>query len=685
MKNLIVLFACLFCCALLNAQRQSPTPPAPPRVVDFTASAKGNGYQFTASPPPLQQIAGAPPAYWSYYWEFGDGGFSFQKNPEHVYKHEGNYNPILYATAHYDEGKLPDKNGKGIIADRSGNQPGGLPTVFDSTKLPIRMRALRQARAGEEVVCILSYRNLGNVKTDGQLHLFFNERKFPSAHFKFDTARVHFNEIPDVDLSHALPTDVSPTNGWTLLDLPSHTGVSTSLSGDFPPATILRNLLNSARGAYREEKIWRFTELQPGEKRNMFIALHGTDKMLKDTNAFIHVQAVFAPFDPLVPPERFELEFEIVSSHDPNAIAVSDNRISYRTLGNKKIDYKVHFQNNGQGPASSVVVKVEIPEGLDMKKMKALDWQPKCPICPKIPGNSSCLDTMSTSEGLIFTFHKIYLPGSRQEDLNDRDSSKGFVKYRIEADRDMPKFSFRSRAKIIFDREKPIYTNYTRTRFKIGMSPGIKVGWNFVPDSLKSGYFYLGVSLSPYKSWRMYPQIELLTGLKGLQSLPDEAKQELMMIGFNTSVDPATGFTDTLPLLDSFFVNTLIKKQRGFVSFEIPLLLRKNFNNRLGLGFGLSTRISFENGEIRTESSRSAIDWIYPLGSTTPIKEVFPPDIPQVTTEPYSVTRYNFTAFGDLTFGSVRAGPNVGIRAGAVLGRGRAFKPFVQFSVEVKM
>ena len=49
----------------------------------------------------------------------------------------------------------------------------------------------------------------------------------------------------------------------------------------------------------------------------------------------------------------------------------------------------------------------------------------------------------------------------------------------------------------------------------------------------------------------------------------------------------------------------------------------------------------------------------------------------------YTATRTQYTVFADLTLGSVRAGPNLGIRAGGVLSGG--FRPFVQVSVEVKM
>jgi len=684
MKNLTVLFAFVLFAAPLMAQNQQAQ--AVPRVLDFTVAPEGDGYRFSPAPPPLLQKAGAPLSFWTYYWEFGDGSFSFEEKPLHKFGKAGGYDPILEATAHYDDGKLPNKKGKGIMASQTGGLPGDIPTVFDSTLLPIRMAASRQARANEELTCILSYRNLGMVRTDGRLHLFFNERRFSTSHFALDSARIHFNEKVDAATSQVLPMDEPGTNGWTLLNLPSHTGVSSTLPGDFPSAEILQNLLNYARGAYKEEKIWRFTDLQPGEKRNLFVALRGTDKMLQDTNAFIHLEAIFAPFDPLIPAERFELEFEIVSSHDPNAIIVSDSRVNYRSFGKKKLDYKVQFQNNGEGPASTVEVKVEIPEGLDMKRMRPLEWYPKCPICPKQPNKRSCIDTTSSKDGLVFTFRNIYLPGSRQKGVDERDSTKGFVRYRIEAERNMPKTPFRSRAKITFDKNAPIYTNYTRTRFKIGISPGLKAGYAFEPNFgtnttsgeeaevnepfVQNGYVFLGASLSPFKSWRIYPQVELLTGIKG--------RSESVSMYSRTDTFPPTNpdMDFTRITIDSVMEET----SQGFVSFELPVLLRKNFSRFMGAGIGGSALIQFNNGETKMRTRKIVLDQ-FP-GSVDP--EVTSDSI-FISTSSNTSKPIRYKAFFDLTFGAVRQGLNLGIRGGAMLERKRKLRPFVQLSLELKL
>ncbi|MBK7937486.1 MAG: PKD domain-containing protein [Lewinellaceae bacterium] len=664
MRNLSVILFVFMTGLPLGAQET-----APERPVDFNFSEEGPEVKFAPVLPALMQKAGAPAAHWEFFWEFGDGSFSREEQPAHSYASPGEYIVSLDATAHYDDGKKPKKKKKPVATSGSSGRLAGLslPDVFDPEgKEAVAMASNTQPKAEEELVCIISYRNNGAFTTSGRLHLFFNEKSYPATHFTFTEARTHFGETGDPLLSHTLPGYESPAANWVALSPHLHTGVSTLWPAD-PPASIIQTMLNEARGKYREEHAWRFTELEPGGKRNLFVSLAATAGMIRDTSAFIHLEAVFAPDDPVIAPERYEMEIEVVASHDPNAIAVSDNRVNYRSVGDKKLAYKVQFQNNGEGPASTVELKVEVPQGLDMARMRPVDWYPKCPICPKTPTSRSCLDTATTKDGILFTFRNIYLPGTRQKNVDHRDSTKGFVKYRIEVDKDMPKLSFRSRAKITFDKNPPIYTNFTKTRFKPGVSPGLKIGYGFSPDSSKSGYVFFGASLSPYKSWRIYPQVELLTGIKG--------REELSSVTHSDSLLTADGDLKILLTRDS-----TVKITRGFVSFEIPFLLRKNFSRFFGAGLGISAKIVLENGE--------TVGTVHKVRTFLP-NAGMPPPPPQVQdsdfSSPYSATHTRFSVFGDLSFGSVRAGPNVGIRAGAILGSGKTAEPFVQISLEMKL
>ena len=56
------------------------------RIVAQQDTKYENVFTFeVADEPPLKQIAGAPKAHYSYFWEFGDGTYSTEKNPRHIY------------------------------------------------------------------------------------------------------------------------------------------------------------------------------------------------------------------------------------------------------------------------------------------------------------------------------------------------------------------------------------------------------------------------------------------------------------------------------------------------------------------------------------------------------------------------------------------------------------------------
>ena len=59
-------------------------PTAADPSADFSIQKQGAGFQFKPILPVQQSIPGAPLPYYDYYWEFGDGGYSFEKEPQHT-------------------------------------------------------------------------------------------------------------------------------------------------------------------------------------------------------------------------------------------------------------------------------------------------------------------------------------------------------------------------------------------------------------------------------------------------------------------------------------------------------------------------------------------------------------------------------------------------------------------------
>jgi len=657
------------------------------RASDFTISIDGSTVRFTPVMPPLMQKAGAKPAFYKYCWEFGDGSFriiSDSKNGigtvTHTYDKPGDYTASLDATNYYDDGKKPTRKKKPVKVAAARNNAmasaQNMPDVFEpERRQAIAMKTSADPKPGEELTCIISYRNNGSVTTDGRLHLFFNEKKSRASHFGYVESRPCFGETENADYGFQPFETSNATWSANTNHVPSEISESgetsnfkLQTSNFYPPPIIIEQMLKEANDEFREEYSWRFSGMRAGERRNLFVTLAGTASMVRDTNTMIHIAGVFAPLDPALPPERVTLEIKIVASHDPNLIAVSDNRVNYRFLHSKKLDYKVQFQNNGEGPASTVKLTIRTPDGLNLAKMRPLDWYPKCPICPKEPTQRSCLDTASIADGLVFTFRNIYLPGSREAGISDFDSTQGYVRYRIEPERGMPKRSFRSQAQIVFDKNPPIRTNFSKTRFKMGLSPGLKVGYGFDPDAISDGYIFLGASLSPYKSWRVYPQVELLTGIRGRQDGGERVFRDTTITDLNAD-------TKIIVVRDS-----LVRGSRGYLSLEVPFLLRKNFSRAFGLGIGGSARVFFDNGEDQSSTTKTSYRKVLGLPATQI-------DKPQTTTSNtlYNARRTQYTLFADVTLGAVRAGPNVGIRAGTLLGGSGGFQPFAQVSVELKL
>ncbi len=694
MKNLYFLY--LFLLSGTHAVAQIPE-------ADFTAVETNGEMRFNAIVPPLPPpIPGGRQPFYTYFWEFGDHHCSLNsREPDitHTYAEAGEYYAVLTTTLHYDDGKSIKKKKKKVVVKSGGGVIASLHDAFDTRRQAIAMKAVRPPRPGEEFTVTLSYRNVGKGITNGQLYLFFNEKALKKPIFRFQEGRTHFGETSGEALSLAPPPTDPDALPWPMVSLMPHTGNHTLIAAE-GEGIILDNMLREARQDFVDENRWDFTALRPGAQRNLFFTLNALPEMVKDTNMTISIDAIFAPSDPALAVEKYTLEVEIVGSHDPNLIAVSKNRANYRTAGSADLKYKVRFQNNGEGPAKKIELKVSVPEGLKIDQMKPVKWYPECPICPDNGPKTRCLDTTLSKKELIFTFYDIYLPGSHQKDVQSYDSTKGFVQYKIALDKRMPKRPFSSRASIIFDKNPPVVTNFTRTRFKPGLSPGLKAGYNHTTGTLESGapsqYFFIGASLSPYKPWRVYPQIELLSGISGQQVSEDEAPKVISKQITGQFVNDKGMYTlpDGTKIEGAFrgVTDSVVYERqawtRSFLTFEVPVSIRKNFARWIGAGIGVAPRIILYNGN--DDVRRTAIVTTTLTRLVAPLNQTFvipqpEKDVSQ-TQEPFRKTTVIYNVFADLHLGSVRAGPSVGLRGGVMLDQALKYRqPFAQICLEIKL
>lgn len=567
------------------AVAQSPIP----READIQIAPKGEGYQFIPLTPPLEQVAGAPAAFYQYYWEFGDGNFSFLKEPEHAYAQEKEYEVQLWATGSYDNGvppksrkkKVPGKK-KSLVAD-AGN------TLLDLPEERLRLKAIRSPRAKEELVIVLSYGAPASGLSGGRLHFYFNEKKWGNPHFLWMEARTHYGEqfLKEGEALSAFPLIADPWAGFVAMDN----------SVDLPGlvAMEMQTLDAATKTAFDQQRSWQVGQMHPNEQRNLFISLQGTAQMLADTNGIISVEAIWEPEGGS--PVSYALEMEIVASHDPNKIAVSDHRLNYRRIQKEGLKYKVRFQNNGEGPAKKIEVTTTLPGRMIDKGVVLDKWYPECPVCPKgSKPEGSCLDTVIKEGAIVFTFYNIYLPGSKQEGVSDYDSTKGFIQFRMQPSKKMDKRAFDARASIVFDKNEPVVTNQTGTRFKPGLSPGIRIAYPFVPESVLRPTQQPAVDLviAPYRSHRWYWQVE--AGYEGSIKNQTTSSTAVDTFAVNVIVQQTVDFTRRY-LADSI-VQSSFRSTSNYQFFRVvPVQVRVNLTSWLGLGAGVNATVSKISGE----------------------------------------------------------------------------------------
>ncbi len=633
------------------AAQQRAAPDTIPAVIEI--GLENNKASLSASLRPLRQIAGAPEAFYTYFWEFGDGTFSFAPQPVHHFKDTGDYEIRLYATNNYDDGKAPKSKPRKIKVKKTMYAAADNPSGFFSGQSDfLAMKANRMPKPGEEMVAVVGYRHPGGSGTvSGSLLLFYNEKQFAQKNFEMAGARAYhgerksvFDSVPVFALSEDIYIPLagpsansafSPGGGMT-------TAWRTALA---ERNTTVAAVLAEKKSLFREQHVWRVENLGAGEEKFLFLSLETTPEMIKDTNAVVTVSSLFIPDDPLMPMGQYNLEMQIVASHDPNRMQLKNRRMNYRFVRkSKELSYKVQFQNTGKGPASKVAIGVAVPGMLNGQSLEITDYSPKCVMCDSAYERQSCLDTIVRQDSIFFVFNNIYLKGVRQEGVEDQDSTKGFIKYRIRFSEELKKLPFTSQASIVFDKNEPVITNRSKGRWMPGISPGVIMGYgigsgrNEMPFGLPAGS--LGFSLSTYSPYRPYLQAEIYLGL--------QQKNETLTSFSRDQRDTTIGN-------GKYIV-------QGRENFEItsrttmdvvPLHVRYNITSWLGVGAG--AMVSVVVGEKKQEKKVVTAMPQPPTG------------VPEKFERLAGTVSERFTAadgalFADINLGMVRVGPSLGVR-----------------------
>jgi len=580
-------FLLLLGLAISTCYSQEPVQDTLTRSAPIIYDVLGNVVQYGAKMPPLNQVAGAPKAYYSYYWEMGDGDYSFEEKPKHTYKDPGTYEARLWSTNNYDNGKPPTTRPEKVTISQASSEEASADGDNPFAKADSRFTATqdllvkhnREPVPDQELVLITSYKNTKDYTTSGKLYLFYNDVSFKNDNFMLTDTRLHHGERVVRENIIASTGSIDASDGYLASTFPSYVKERKHFVQDTIKRTNLPLTLEESQAAYRNSQVIEFKELKPGEERNIFRTLETTPEMIKDTSAIITMRSIFVPDENYDNHSVKDTEMEIVTSHDPNKMSSNGTFINYRLVRFKRTKFKVRFQNDGEGPANTIRLEVDTPEIFDRESLEVTDMYPECPICPKEQEvNYSCLDTILKKDKIIFTFKKIYLPGTAQKNVTEKDSTKGFVKYSMKFGKDFHKTKTRNRTAIYFDKNPPIYTNYSTTRFMPGISIGAKAGTIFTPGKENSKEYFAGITLSPFKSYRGYLQAELFLSAASFETLRNFETSEINDIG----IESITRFSEEA-------------KEQSVTTYLVPISYRYNLNNFLAVGAGLQLKVDLSS------------------------------------------------------------------------------------------
>ncbi len=625
MKKSLIHIAFLFAFATASAQTDS----------SVLVQQKENRVSFKAQLPSLTQIPGAPKPFYTYLWDFGDGHFSTEENPEHVYAKEGAYEAFLYAVNNYDDGKKPGRKPKKVEV-RQVNK-SYLAAVspseqnFFKANGSFELKYNCMAKPGDTMVLMAGWKN--DVAVNGKVYLFINEKQFGQN--SFDTAGFRlYNDAVLINDKNAIAS-VRPFDNLLLTSSgspASHFKEEKKFSG-VESRTFLMNTLKGYNNVFAVDSKQATTDAQ-----FMFTNLYVTPGMIKDTNATIVITGLFVPDTGDV--YMHQLNIPIVTSHDPNKMNLKQGRLNYRMLKkSKSLSYKIRFQNNGEGPARKIRLAITLPSAMDPQTISIKDMSPYCLPCDSVAGRTGCWELVTNKDSASFVFNGIYLPGTNQKGVNDNDSTKGFVEFDVKTKKKLDNLPFKGRTAIYFDKNEPVITNFATGKFKPALSPIVMAGYemNLGGNGLRDG-MTVGVGIAKLAPYKPYFQFELFGKYVQATSAQQTVQTQGVVLIDGKSYD-YRGYSEQL---------RLNLTRIGLV----PLHLRYNFNDLLSAGAGVRIDADIAG---TADTSRTYLLYNYNGQLNYPFNL-------KTNASVKLFSNMQFLPFADLQFGKVRLGPQVGTR-----------------------
>lgn len=634
--KLTVPFIFILCfCRLLPVAAQDVAVIADTAII---VKQEANKVTFSVQLPPLTQIPGAPAPFYTYLWDFGDGHFSTEEKPVHDYSKLSEFDVHMYAVNNYDDGKKPQKRKiKVKVETPPSNIAAASPAERDFFKANgiFELKYNCMAKPNDTMVLIAGWKNPEMQANEGKLYLLLNEKAYDQT--CFDTAAFRFYNNDSL-VSNRMMASLNPQSMLTVTESGSPAARAKQFISNYNAEA--QSLLVKTFSIYKSTYEIDLGEMQANGTQFSFTELYVTPEMIKDTNATLTVTGVYVPKKGN--PVMHRLNIPVVNSHDPNKMNLRGGPLFYRFIKkHQPLTYKVRFQNTGKGPARRVALDISMPPSLDPQSIVVKDMYPHCPPCDSVTEKRGCWEIEKNEKGAVFTFNGIYLPGTQQKGVDDKDSTKGFMEFGIVSKKRLENKPFKARTAIYFDKNEPIITNYATGRFHKGLSPVVMAGFEkaFGSGRVSNG-IVTGVGIAPIAPRLPYLQFELYYK-QGLATTTTQV----------TNID-----RPGIIIIDS------LQREFGYKNFDstetnsisqirlIPAQLRYNINKYVSVGAGAI--VSADIGGYQEAKKTYMLQG--PAG-------LFPYDV--LTKEKIkSFSNISARPFFDLQLGLVKWGPHLGFR-----------------------
>lgn len=430
-----------------------------------------NEFRLQNVAPPVTSPKSSKPAVWgNYFWEFGDGHYSFDSVAVHNFPRPDLYEVKVFLTPHYSFSKPVSFSKKFSV-----NQPQGAPPVYSLGNRWVSMESTGgdYLVPGHEMQFVIHYQAPpGQRIEDGYVLLFFNNKKENGTFkIKFDPMlfreeRLYYGEEALGDDFFSLPQEGLPAAGLAAA----------------------KELFNE----HEDLRIFKVGALKPGQEQRLFCTI-ATDQRLEDhqdKDRELTMTALWLPRGSLFDEDknRFVHKMEVLEVHDPNRIKVLKNTAYYLPNRRTRLNYKVDFQNKAKGVVEDVVVYVPLSKELNIKTIQIQEeyLDPIVPECPEGEASEAAacyqVETRESTDqdSLVFTFQNIALEGTKATGFfQNKKSTKGRLAFSVE-NRQKRVTNTKMRAFIFFKGSQEIIkTQITTTRWRqrsFNLSLGQNVG-----------------------------------------------------------------------------------------------------------------------------------------------------------------------------------------------------------------